>query len=112
MTVVGKFESARFVESLAAEYGRDLLRFIARRARSSADAGDIAQETYVRLLRFDRKDLIRDPRPYLYRIAANVLYEAELKRRGLQPKPDTDNSFHVEDPNGFDLQISGREMKA
>ena len=38
--------------------------------------------------------------------------EAELKRRGLQPKPDTENSFHVQDVNGFDLQISGREMKA
>jgi catechol 2,3-dioxygenase-like lactoylglutathione lyase family enzyme len=37
--------------------------------------------------------------------------EAELKRRGLDPKPDTDNSFHVLDPNGFDLQISGKEMK-
>ncbi len=37
--------------------------------------------------------------------------EAELKGRGLQPRPDTENSFHVEDPNGFDLQISGREMK-
>jgi catechol 2,3-dioxygenase-like lactoylglutathione lyase family enzyme len=37
--------------------------------------------------------------------------EAELKRRGLQPRPDTENSFHVEDPNGFDLQISGKEMK-
>jgi len=37
--------------------------------------------------------------------------EAELKRRGLNPKPDTENSFHVEDPNGFDLQISGKEMK-
>jgi catechol 2,3-dioxygenase-like lactoylglutathione lyase family enzyme len=37
--------------------------------------------------------------------------EAELKRRGLQPRPDTDNSFHVKDPDGFDLQISGKEMK-
>ncbi|MGH9710582.1 MAG: VOC family protein [Candidatus Acidiferrales bacterium] len=37
--------------------------------------------------------------------------EAELKGRGLQPKPDTENSFHVEDPNGFDLQISGEGMK-
>lgn len=37
--------------------------------------------------------------------------EAELKRRGLKPQPDTENSFHVEDPNGFDLQISGKEMK-
>jgi len=37
--------------------------------------------------------------------------EAELKRRGLEPRPDTDNSFHVKDPDGFDLQISGKEMK-
>ncbi len=37
---------------------------------------------------------------------------AELRRRGLQPEPDTDNSFHVKDPNGFDLQISGKDMTA
>ncbi|MGB2670120.1 MAG: VOC family protein [Candidatus Acidiferrum sp.] len=37
--------------------------------------------------------------------------KAELERRGLNPQPDTDNSFHVKDPNGFDLQISGKEMK-
>ena len=36
--------------------------------------------------------------------------EAELKKRGLQPVPDNDGkgfeSFHVKDPDGFDLQIS------
>ena len=37
--------------------------------------------------------------------------KAELDRRGLNPQPDTDNSFHVRDPNGFDLQISGKDMK-
>jgi catechol 2,3-dioxygenase-like lactoylglutathione lyase family enzyme len=37
--------------------------------------------------------------------------KAELERRGLDPRPDTDNSFHIKDPNGFDLQISGKEMK-
>jgi catechol 2,3-dioxygenase-like lactoylglutathione lyase family enzyme len=37
--------------------------------------------------------------------------DAELQRRGLKPQPDTENSFHVVDPNGFDLQISGKEMK-
>jgi len=36
--------------------------------------------------------------------------QAELKRRGLDPRPDTENSFHVKDLNGFDLQISGKEM--
>jgi RNA polymerase sigma factor (sigma-70 family) len=69
------------VKQLAEDCGPDLLRFIARRVRSIVDARDLAQETYVRLLRLDRKDLIRDPRPYLYRIACNILYEFELKRK-------------------------------
>jgi catechol 2,3-dioxygenase-like lactoylglutathione lyase family enzyme len=38
--------------------------------------------------------------------------EAELKKRGLEPRPDTDDSFIVKDPDGFNLQISGRGMKA
>lgn len=38
--------------------------------------------------------------------------EAELTRRGLKPRPDTEDSFHVKDPDGFDLQISGKNMKA
>ena len=37
--------------------------------------------------------------------------EGELKKRGLDPRPDTENSFHVKDPDGFDLQISGKGMK-
>jgi catechol 2,3-dioxygenase-like lactoylglutathione lyase family enzyme len=38
--------------------------------------------------------------------------EAELRRRGMEPRPDTEDSFHVKDPDGFDLQISGKNMKA
>lgn len=38
--------------------------------------------------------------------------KSELERRGLNPRPDTENSFHVKDPDGFDLQISGKDMKA
>jgi catechol 2,3-dioxygenase-like lactoylglutathione lyase family enzyme len=37
--------------------------------------------------------------------------EAELKSRGLQPRPDEQTSFHVKDPDGFDLQICSKEMK-
>jgi catechol 2,3-dioxygenase-like lactoylglutathione lyase family enzyme len=37
--------------------------------------------------------------------------EAELVRRGLKPRPDTEDSFHVKDPDGYDLQISGKNMK-
>lgn len=70
-----------FVARVARERGEDLVRFLARRTRSAADARDLAQETFVRLLRVERKDLIRDPQPYLYRIATNLLYEFDLKRR-------------------------------
>ncbi|MBX7199377.1 MAG: VOC family protein [Rhodospirillaceae bacterium] len=36
--------------------------------------------------------------------------EAELKRRGHTPRPDTENSFHITDPDGFDVQIAGKGM--
>jgi len=35
--------------------------------------------------------------------------KTESERRGLNP-PDAENSFHIKDPNGFDLQISGKDM--
>jgi catechol 2,3-dioxygenase-like lactoylglutathione lyase family enzyme len=64
-----------------------------------------------------RKTRQPDGKPYVDHIAYTIAdwnkdqVEAELKRRGLEPRPDTENSFHVKDPDGFDLQISGKEMK-
>ena len=74
-------DAGRLAEDLARQHGTDLVKFIARRLRSESDARDLAREAYVRLLSMKRQDLIRDPRPYLYRIAANILYEFELKRK-------------------------------
>ena len=37
--------------------------------------------------------------------------EEELKRRGLTPRPDEETSFHVKDPDGYDLQICSKDMK-
>lgn len=70
-----------FVTNLATKHGDDLLRFLSRRTTNAADARDVAQEAYVRLLRVERKDLIKNPQAYLYRIAANLIYEQQLKRR-------------------------------
>jgi RNA polymerase sigma factor (sigma-70 family) len=69
------------VNRIVSDLGADLLRFLARRVRNKADARDVAQEAYVRLLRLDRKELIRDPKSYVYRMAANLIHEFELKRR-------------------------------
>ena len=38
--------------------------------------------------------------------------EEILKARGLTPRKDTENSFHVIDPDGYDLQICGVGMTA
>jgi catechol 2,3-dioxygenase-like lactoylglutathione lyase family enzyme len=36
--------------------------------------------------------------------------EAELRPRGLDPEPDTDESFHVRDPDGYRLQIGSARL--
>lgn len=70
-----------FVGRLFGRYTGDLVKYLARRVGNRADARDLAQDTYVRLLRVEKVDLIRDPQAYLFRIAANLAYEYQLKQR-------------------------------
>ncbi|MBL8265101.1 RNA polymerase sigma factor [Steroidobacter sp.] len=70
-----------FVARLVGRYTGDLVRYLTRRVRNQADARDLAQDTYVRLLRVEQVDLIRDPQAYLFRIASNLAYEHQLKQR-------------------------------
>jgi catechol 2,3-dioxygenase-like lactoylglutathione lyase family enzyme len=37
--------------------------------------------------------------------------KSKLESYGLTPRVDTENSFHVTDPDGYDVQISGEKMK-
>lgn len=71
-----------FTRQMADQYRDELYRFLIRRLhRSGLNAGDVAQETFLRLLRVEHSTLIRKPRAYLYRIAANVIRELELKEQ-------------------------------
>lgn len=74
-----------FVRSLFERQGGALVRYLTSRVRSANDAQDIAQETYLRLLRLDRIDLIRDPQAYLFRVAANLAREHHLKNARTPP---------------------------
>lgn len=59
-----------------------LKRYIQRHKRlATADLDDVAQEVFLRLLRYDREQLIEEPRAYLFRIAANVVSEWSLRAR-------------------------------
>jgi catechol 2,3-dioxygenase-like lactoylglutathione lyase family enzyme len=80
--------------------------------------------------RGDRKPPLVDHIAYTIEGWNTAQVEDELKRRGykqmqraekgaprvglgpMQYRPDTENSFHILDPDGFDLQISGKDMKA
>ncbi len=74
-------EWSQQIAAWADEWHDDLVKFLARRTTTAADAQDLAQEVYLRLLRVDRLDLVRQPRSYLLRIAANLLHEWRLKAR-------------------------------
>lgn len=76
------------------EWHQPLRRFlISRRASASADIDDIAQEVFLRLLRYNRSELIDYPQAYLFKIAANV--SAEWATRSNRRMPH--NSDWLED---------------
>lgn len=63
-----------------AEWFRDrrssLSRFLrVRLSVSAADIDDVAQEVFLRLLRYDRVDLVEHAQAYLFKVAANVTSE-------------------------------------
>jgi len=54
--------------------------FIGRRVRTSVDIEDLAQETYLRLLRARDLGSVRNPQAYLLRVAAHVISEWRDRR--------------------------------
>lgn len=58
-----------------------LHRFLMRRLHNRQNAQDLAQEVYLRLLRVEDREVIRDPLAFLYRLAMNLVYEFRLRRR-------------------------------
>jgi catechol 2,3-dioxygenase-like lactoylglutathione lyase family enzyme len=62
-----------------------------------------------------RKTRQPDGKPYIDHVCYTLdnwdedAVEAELKRRGLEPRPDMgggSKSFHIKDPDGFNLQVA------
>jgi RNA polymerase sigma factor (sigma-70 family) len=73
---------ASFVERLFAEHAGALQAFFRRRIQTKADAQDLAQEVYLRMLRISDQEAIRNPVLYLYTVANNLVKEhAVLDRR-------------------------------
>ena len=72
-------QSAAFVAWVAKTYAPDLHRFLVKRLRSGEDANDVAQEVYLRLLRLNEVEHIRQPLAYVYFIAWQVVAEGRIR---------------------------------
>ncbi len=80
----------------AREYAGDLQRFLAKRRVVESDIKDVCQEVYLRLLRFDRAEVVKNPQAYLFRVAANVAHDFRLRQQRWQPLEGTGLDAHQE----------------
>lgn len=69
------------LEDLYLRYHADLRRFLLRRLRCEETAADVAQEAYLRLLRFAPRRAIEDTRAYLFQVAANAAHDRLARER-------------------------------
>jgi RNA polymerase sigma-70 factor (ECF subfamily) len=73
-------DHAAFVAGLFREHNKALIGFLTTRLRSRAEAQDVAQEAYVRLLQLEQPETVSFLRAYLFRIAANLAVDRLRKR--------------------------------
>jgi RNA polymerase sigma factor (sigma-70 family) len=85
-------QTAEFVRHVAAKHGRKLRRYLIGRLRAGDDAEDMAQEVYLRLLKLDRTDLIREPAAYLHVVTRQVFQEYR-EREAKQPLATEDDTL-------------------
>jgi RNA polymerase sigma-19 factor, ECF subfamily len=79
-----------WLEGIVQRNDRDLKRYLSQRVRNRAEVEDLSQEIYLRLLRIERKDLIRSPEALLFRLASNAVYEWHLLARNRLPHSPTE----------------------
>jgi RNA polymerase sigma factor (sigma-70 family) len=70
-----------FVTALEKSHGEKLRRYLAARMRNAAaDVPDLVQEVFLRLLRLDDHEAIRNSQAYLYTVASHVLHQHALRQ--------------------------------
>jgi RNA polymerase sigma factor (sigma-70 family) len=97
-------EEARhgFVAEIASRYGRRLRRFFTQRVRNRADAPDLAQEVFLRLMRVEHHETIRSPEAYLFTVASHVLHQHTLRQSGTPASVDISEVFAELQPTSGD----------
>lgn len=77
------------------KHNRELVGFLAAKLHSEAEARDVAQEAYVRLLQLDRPDAVSFLRAYLFRVATNIAMD-HLRHRAVRERCEPQESLLFE----------------
>ena len=91
-----------FVSEIAGRYGRRLLSFFTQRLRNRADAPDLAQEVFLRLMRVEHHETIRSPEAYLFTVASHVLHQHALRQASTPASIDIAELFAELQPTSDD----------
>lgn len=109
-----KTEKRTFWERLFASNHLALHGFLRRRVGHAWDVQDLAQETYMRMLRIDdkRAEAIADPRAYLFTVASNLVKEhALLQKRSARNVDIALVLPDLESPHGSAEDATERELR-
>ena len=87
-------------------WNRSLFQFLRRRVRSSVDVQDLAQETYLRLLRARDLSEVRNPLAYLLQVASHVALE------WCDRQPRSDSMVVLDEDMLVDSQLPELELDA
>ena len=79
---MGRSAQELAVEEMYLRHHGMLHRFLTRMLRCEETAADVAQDAYLRLLRFAPRRGMDDPRAYLFTVAANAARDRMARERG------------------------------
>jgi RNA polymerase sigma factor (sigma-70 family) len=83
-------------------------------AVQAADLEDVAQEVFLRLMRYNRMELVEHPQAYLYKMASNVAAEWAIRSRRSHPHDPCwlDGLVGVDQPQrSFECNEAEREVR-
>jgi RNA polymerase sigma-70 factor (ECF subfamily) len=82
-------ETKRRVAAWFGQWQAPLRKFlIGKTALPVADLDDVAQEVFLRLLRYERSVLVEHPQAYLFKMASNIAAEWSIRARLRHPHND------------------------
>jgi RNA polymerase sigma factor (sigma-70 family) len=97
---------------LFVEHNRELLSFLMTRLGSEAEASEVAQEAYARMLRLDQPETLGFLRAYLFKTAANLAIDRLRHRTTLRVTTPQVGLLHELASEPSPEEVAAREQEA